>query len=58
MNKKTIAGAVLLLVGTLLFVPSVYATTEFLWTLALAPAALMLAAGSYLVGTSEGGRPV
>lgn len=58
LSAKALAGIALIVIGTLLFVPSVSAGTGLLPTVALVPAAALLTLGTYLFGTSEPGRPV
>lgn len=57
-SSKMLAGVVSLVVGTGLLVPGVVMGTGLLVNLGLAVAALLLAAGSYLVGSDVDGRPV
>lgn len=57
MDRKMLIGAVLMVVGTVLFFPGVTVTGTFP-NLGLALAALVLASGTYLIGTSENGRSV
>ncbi|ADQ66483.1 hypothetical protein GL213_04430 [Halogeometricum borinquense] len=56
-SKKALVGLVLMVVGTLAFVPSALGTAS-VPVYALAVAALVLTAGTWLVGTSGDGRPV
>ncbi|WP_363465019.1 hypothetical protein [Halogeometricum borinquense] len=56
-SKKALVGLVLMVVGTLTFVPSALGTAS-VPVYALAVAALVLTAGTWLVGTSGDGRPV
>ncbi len=58
LSKKGVVGVVLMLVGTLAFLPGMFPTTGQLATIALLPAALILTYGTYLVGTDGSGRPV
>lgn len=58
MKGKAIIGAVLIVVGTVLLLPGLLPTTGALISLALVLGAALLTFGTYLVGTSEGGRPV
>jgi hypothetical protein len=57
-SKKALIGLVLMVVGTLAFLPSVLPGVSGVSVYALAVAALVLTVGTYLVGTSGGGRPV
>jgi hypothetical protein len=57
-SKKSIVGAVLMVVGTLAFLPSIAYGTPPVVSYALVPAAGLLTVGTWLVGTSEEGRPV
>jgi hypothetical protein len=58
LSTKGIVGAVLMLVGTVAFLPGLMPGSGRTATLALLPAALLLTYGTYLVGTDGGGRPV
>ncbi|WP_435062658.1 hypothetical protein [Halobaculum sp. EA56] len=58
MNRKALVGAVLMVVGVLLFLPGLGVGAGTLASAALLPAAALLVAGTYLIGTSEGGRAV
>ncbi|WP_435124726.1 hypothetical protein [Halobaculum sp. D14] len=58
MNRQVLIGVALMIVGTALFLPSIQPLSSQLTAVALAPAAILLTVGTYLVGTSEGGRPV
>ncbi|MFC7137488.1 hypothetical protein [Halobaculum litoreum] len=58
MERNAIIGGVLMLVGTVLFIPGLGAQASQLATLALLPAAALLTYGTYLLGTSEDGRAV
>mgnify|MGYP006275675583 CR=1 FL=1 len=58
MQRKVILGAVLMLVGTVLFFPSLAPQAGSLASWALVPAAALLTYGTYLLGTSEPGRAV
>ncbi|MUV58384.1 hypothetical protein [Halogeometricum sp. CBA1124] len=57
-SKKALVGLVLMVVGTLAFLPSVIPGVAGVSVYALAVAALVLTVGTWLVGTSGGGRPV
>ncbi|MDS0294503.1 hypothetical protein [Halogeometricum luteum] len=57
-SKKALVGLVLMVVGTLAFLPGLSAGAEALSVYGLAVAAVVLTAGTYLVGTSGDGRPV
>jgi len=58
MENSVIIGAVLMVVGTVLFFPSLAPQSGSLASWALVPAAALLTYGTYLVGTSEPGRAV
>ena len=58
MDTKVLIGAVLMVVGTLILLPATTPGAAPIPNVALAPAAALLAYGTYLVGTSESGRPV
>ncbi len=58
MDRKSLLGAALMLVGIVLFVPGIQPTSGGLSVITLLAGTLLLTAGTYLVGTSEGGRPV
>lgn len=58
MNRNALVGGLLMLVGTVLFLPGLGTQASQLATVALLPAAALLTYGTYLVGTSEGGRAV
>ncbi len=51
-------GVVLMIVGTLLFIPGAGIGSTTLTMPSLVLAATLLTAGTYLFGTSEPGRPV
>jgi len=57
-SSRVPVGILLIVVGTLLFVPAIFPSTSQLFVYALAPAALLLALGTWLVGTSEGSPTV
>jgi hypothetical protein len=57
-GKGTI-GVVLMIVGTLAFVPGIFPTaTGLMYDLLLVPAIGMLTLGTYLYGTDTDGKPV
>lgn len=58
MSTQSIVGAVLMVVGTVAFLLALTPNAPQLLHVALAPAALILALGTYLVGTDMSGRPV
>lgn len=58
MDKPVAIGAVLMLVGTVLFFPSLAPQSGSLASWALLPAAALLTYGTYLIGTSGEGRSV
>ena len=58
MTPRATVGAELMLVGTVMFVPGLAPQAGQLATLALLPAAVLLTYGTYIVGTSGGGRAV
>lgn len=58
MNSQTIVGAALILIGTVGFLLAITPNASQLFSVALAPAVLILALGTYLVGTDMSGRPV
>jgi hypothetical protein len=51
-DTRVLTGIALILVGTLLFVPAALPNASTFSTYALVPAALLLTAGTWLVGTS------
>jgi hypothetical protein len=51
-DTRVLTGLALIVVGTLLFVPAMLPNASRLSTYALVPAALLLTAGTWLVGTS------
>ncbi|ELZ32844.1 hypothetical protein C474_06210 [Halogeometricum pallidum JCM 14848] len=57
-SKKALVGLVLMVVGTLAFLPGLFSGAEALSIYGLAVAAVVLTAGTYLLGTSGNGRPV
>lgn len=58
MSQQTLIGAALMIVGTLLLLPGVTPGAASVPNVALVAAAALLTYGTYLVGTSEDGRPV
>jgi hypothetical protein len=58
MSTQSIVGAVLMVVGTLAFLLALTPNVPQILSVALAPAVLVLALGTYLVGTDMSGRPV
>jgi hypothetical protein len=58
MSTRSIVGTVLMLVGTVGFLLALTPNVSQLLSIALAPAVLILALGTYLVGTDMSGRPV
>lgn len=57
-SKKALVGLVLMVIGTLAFLPGLFSNVGNLPVYGLAVAALVLTAGTYLFGTSGDGRPV
>jgi hypothetical protein len=57
-SSRVPVGIALIVVGSLLFLPAIFPGTSQLFIYALAPAALLLALGTWLVGTSEDGATV
>jgi len=57
-STRVLVGIALIIVGSLLFVPAAFPSSSRLFVYALAPAALFLALGTWLVGTSEDGAAV
>ncbi|WP_396611910.1 hypothetical protein ACH9L7_01075 [Haloferax sp. S1W] len=57
-SPRALIGIVLMVVGTLGIVPGALPGSAQTMTFALVPAAAALTLGTWLVGTSEGGRPV
>jgi hypothetical protein len=51
-DTRVLTGLALIIVGSVLFVPAVLPNASRLSTYALVPAALLLTAGTWLVGTS------
>lgn len=58
MERKAMIGAALMLVGTALLIPGLLPTTGALIMFVLVLGTALLTFGTYLVGTSEHGRPV
>lgn len=58
MEQQVLIGAALMVVGTLILLPATTPGIAAVPNIVLAPAAALLAYGTYLVGTSESGRPV
>ncbi|WP_372913052.1 hypothetical protein [Salinigranum sp.] len=58
LSKKGVVGVVLMLLGSLAFLPGLLPASGQAANLALLPAALLLTYGTYLVGTDGSGRPV
>lgn len=57
-SRNALIGIVLMLVGTLAMLPAALPNTVQISSYALLAGAAALVAGTWLVGTSEGGRPV
>jgi hypothetical protein len=57
-TTKGLIGLVLMVVGTLAFIPAVAPEAAALEQLLLLPAAAAVTYGTYLVGTEGDGRPV
>ena len=56
MSKRTLVGIVLLFVGSVLLFPAAGVGTQGIaWV--LVPATVLMAAGTYLVGTDVSGKP-
>jgi len=51
-------GIVLMVVGVVLFLPGISGGADPVTLASLGVGAMLLTAGTYLFGTSEGGRPV
>jgi hypothetical protein len=58
LKKRSIIGIILMIVGTVAFLPSVFAGTTRTVDLTAVAAAALLTIGTYLVGTDIDGRPV
>jgi hypothetical protein len=58
MSSRSVVGAVLMVIGTLAFLLAITPSTPMVTRVALAPAVLILALGTYMVGTDMDGRPV
>ena len=57
LSTRTLVGIVLILVGSVLFLPATGVAATGIATVLLAPATLTLTAGTYLVGTDVSGAP-
>ena len=57
-DHKGTVGFVLMLLGTLAFVPAVFPGSEGIASAILLPAVVVLTVGTYFVGTGNKGRPV
>ncbi|AFK20140.1 hypothetical protein E6P09_14510 [Haloferax mediterranei ATCC 33500] len=57
-SRKAMLGMVLMIVGTIGMLPGMLPAAKQMMTVALVPGALALTLGTWMVGTSEGGRPV
>lgn len=57
-TTKGLIGLVLMIVGTLAFIPGIAPEAALLEQLLLLPAAAAVTYGTYLVGTEGDGRPV
>jgi hypothetical protein len=58
LSTKGLIGVVLMLIGTVAFLPGLLPGAGRTATLVLLPAALLLTYGTYLVGTDGNERPV
>ena len=58
MERKAMIGVAMMAVGVLLFLPGLLIGVGTLVMIGLVVATALLTAGTYLVGTSEEGRPV
>lgn len=58
MERKALIGVALMVVGTAMFIPWISPRSPVQLPVLLVVAAALLTAGTYLVGTSEEGRPV
>jgi hypothetical protein len=58
LTQRTLLGAVLMLVGTVLFGPAALPGVTGVISYGLVPGILLLTVGTYLVGTDVGGKPV
>jgi hypothetical protein len=58
LKTRSIIGIVLMIVGTVAFLPSVFPGTTRTVDLTAVAAAALLTIGTYLVGTDTDGRPV
>ncbi|SFR55740.1 hypothetical protein [Halogeometricum limi] len=57
-SKKSLVGLALMVVGTLAFLPGLLPNATFLSAVGLVVGAIVLTAGTWLVGTDGDGRPV
>ena len=57
LSTRTLIGIALILVGSVLLVPATGVTATDFAIILLAPATLILTAGTYLVGTDVKGAP-
>lgn len=57
-EHKGTVGLVLMVLGTLAFVPALFPNAEGFSSYILLPAVVVLTLGTYLVGTTNDGRPV
>lgn len=57
LSTRTLVGIALILVGSVLFLPATGVTATGIATVLLAPATIILTAGTYLVGTDVKGAP-
>jgi len=58
LSKRSGIGVVLIIAGTVLFIPVAAPGSELPMMVSLFFAAVLLTLGTYLFGTSGGGRPV
>jgi hypothetical protein len=57
LTQRGLIGLVLIVVGTVAFVPPVYPNTSFTLDVLVVAATALLTIGTYLVGTDVDGRP-
>ncbi|WP_411964183.1 hypothetical protein [Haloferax sp. YSMS24] len=57
-SRNALIGVVLMLVGTLAMLPAALPNTAQITSYAVLAGAAAIVLGTWLVGTSEGGRPV
>ncbi|WP_416840698.1 hypothetical protein [Haloferax sp. DFSO52] len=57
-SRNALIGVVLMLVGTVAMLPAALPNTEQLFSYAVVLGAAAIVLGTWMVGTSEGGRPV